>query len=149
MKYKILYFFLSFFYLGKIKYAPGTIISALTTFMWYMVDLSKITQIIIIITSIIFGLFLCYYYSKYNKAKDPSFIVIDEFAGMSIALFMIPKVIYLYLLSFLLFRFFDIFKPGFISYSEEVGNGIGIMLDDIISGVISLCLIHLFIYWIL
>ena len=38
MKYKILYFFLSFFYLGKIKYAPGTVVSALTAFIWYSID---------------------------------------------------------------------------------------------------------------
>jgi len=148
MKYKVLYFFLSVFYLGKIKYAPGTIVSALTTFIWYTVDFSKNIQISMIISLIIIGLILCYCYSKYNGDKDPSFIVIDEVAGMSIALFMVPKVSYLYLLSFLLFRFFDIFKPSLISDSEEIGNGIGIMLDDIISGLISLCLIHLFINWI-
>ena len=148
MKYKILYFFLSFFYLGKIKYAPGTVVSALTAFIWYKIDFSKNTQILIIMTIVFFGLFLCYCYSKYNKDKDPSFIVIDEFAGMSIALFLVPKVFYLYLLSFLLFRIFDIFKPGLISHSEKIGYGIGIMLDDIISGIIALSLIHLFVYWI-
>jgi len=148
MKYKVLYFFLSFFYLGNIKYAPGTVMSALTALIWYSVDFQKNVQIFIIMSTLIFGLLLCYYYSKYNEDKDPGFIVIDELAGMSIALFMVPKVIYLYLLSFLLFRIFDIFKPSVISNSEEIGNGVGIMLDDIISGIITLCLIHLFVYWI-
>ena len=83
-----------------------------------------------------------------NEEKDPNFIVIDEIAGMSIALFMVPKVAHLFLLSFALFRIFDIFKPGFISTSEKIENGIGIMLDDIISGIMALSLIHFLIIWI-
>ena len=148
MKYKVLYIFLSFFYLGKIKYAPGTVVSALIAFIWYMISFSKNTQIFIIISIVVLGLILCYCYSKYNGDKDPSFIVIDEVAGMSISLFMVPKVSYLYILSFFLFRVFDIFKPSIISSSEKIKNGIGIMLDDIISGIITLCIIHLFINWI-
>ena len=148
MKYKILYFLLSLFYLGKIKYAPGTVASAFTVIIWYMMDFSKNSQIIIIVSILIVGLILCYCYSKYNGNKDPSFIVVDEFVGMSIALLMVPKISYLYLLSFLLFRVFDIFKPGLISNSEKIGNGIGIMLDDIMSGIITLCIVHLFINWI-
>ena len=148
MKYKLLCFFLSFFYLGKIKHAPGTLASVLTAFIWYRIDFSKNIQILIIISIVIVGLLLCYLYSKYNEEKDPNFIVVDEVAGMSIALFMVPKVGYLFLLSFLLFRIFDIFKPGFISTSEKIENGIGIMLDDIISGIMTLCLIHLLMNWI-
>jgi len=146
--YKILYFLLSLFYVGKIKYAPGTVASALTVIAWYIIDFSKNIQIIIIISAVLIGLILCYCYSKYNGAKDPSFIVVDEFVGMSIALFMVPKISYFYFLSFLLFRILDIFKPGLISSSEKIGNGIGIMLDDIISGIITLCIVHLFINWI-
>jgi len=148
MKYKILYFLLSLFYIGKIKYAPGTVASVLTVIIWYMIDFTKNIQIIIIISIILMGLILCYCYSKFNGDKDPSFIVIDEFAGMSIALFMVPKITYLYFLSFLLFRILDIFKPGFISKSEKIGNGVGIMLDDIISGIITLSILHLLINWI-
>ena len=148
MNYKVLYFFLSFFYLGKIKYAPGTLASVITAFIWYRIDFSKNVQILVIISIVIVGLLLCYLYSKYNEEKDPNFIVIDEVAGMSIALFMVPKVAHLFLLSFALFRIFDIFKPGFISTSEKIENGIGIMLDDIISGIMALSLIHFLIIWI-
>tara|TARA_B100000686_G_C16183474_1_gene662136 strand:- start:165 stop:611 length:447 start_codon:yes stop_codon:yes gene_type:complete len=148
MIYKILYFFLSLFYVGKIKYAPGTIASVVTACIWYKLNIPNNIQIIIIIFIVVLGLFLCKWYSKYNKCKDPSFIVVDEVAGMSIALFMVPKIVSLYFLSFLFFRFFDIYKPGFISNSEKIENGIGIMLDDIISGLISFFLIHLIIYWI-
>ena len=148
MNYKVLCFFLSFFYLGKIKYAPGTLASIITAFIWYRVDFSKNIQILIIISIVVLGLLLCYLYSKYNEEKDPNFIVIDEIAGMSISLFMVPKVAHLFLLSFVLFRIFDIFKPGFISTSEKIENGIGIMLDDIISGIMALSLIHFLINWI-
>ena len=145
MKYSILYFFLSVCYIGKIKYAPGTMASILTVFFWYLVDFQRITQIVIVLSVTILGLCLCFFYSMYNRDKDPAFIVLDEVAGMSIALLMVPKVSYLFLISFLLFRALDIFKPGLISSSEKIGNGIGIMLDDVISGIISLSIVHIII----
>ena len=73
--------------------------------------------------------------------KDPSMIVIDEFAGMSIVLFMIEPGISMYALGFVLFRFFDILKPSFIYHSQFFENGIGIMLDDVLAGIIVLLIL--------
>ena len=53
---------------------------------------------------------------------DPSEIIIDEVVGMAIALYMLPKSISLYFISFCLFRFFDIFTPSFIYHSQKLPN---------------------------
>ena len=61
---------------------------------------------------------------------------------MMIALFLIPKVFQLYLLAFLIFRFLDIIKPSIIYRSQYFDYGIGIMLDDILSGLITLLILY-------
>ena len=90
--------------------------------------------------------YLCYDFSRKNDEKDPSYIVLDEFVGMSISLFMIPKLWSYYLISFILFRFFDIFKPSFIESSQDVKMGAGIVLDDILSGFLTLIILSGYIY---
>ena len=85
-------------------------------------------------------------YEKITKVKDPSYIVLDELFGMIIALYMIPKSIPYYLLCFFLFRFFDIFKPSLIYKSQDVGSGIGVVLDDLISGFLTLIIVTSYIY---
>ena len=77
------------------------------------------------------------------KKDDPSFIVLDEICGMSISLFMIPKSYMLFFVSFLIFRFFDIFKPLYINESQKIKYGIGIMVDDVLSGLYTLAIMNL------
>jgi phosphatidylglycerophosphatase A len=69
--------------------------------------------------------------------NDPSEVVIDEAAGMGIALFMLPHNIAIYSMAFILFRIFDIFKPSFIYRVQNIPNGWGIMLDDVLAGIIT------------
>ena len=87
----IIYLILSFFYIGKIKIAPGTIASIVLASLWYFIPNIILLQSITIIILITAGLITCWKYSLQNKQKDPAFIVVDEVVGMSIALFMIPK----------------------------------------------------------
>ena len=141
-------FLISFFYVGYVKYAPGTIASLIMLIIFFFIPNVFEIQLSILTLLLLLGFILCYYHSKISLEKDPSFIVIDEIVGMSISLFMLPKIFILYLISFILFRCLDIFKPFFINKSQKIDIGIGIMLDDIISGIITLCIIHLFINWI-
>jgi len=76
-----------------------------------------------------------------NKNSDPGFIVIDEVVGMMISLYLLPKFFSTYLLAFILFRFFDILKPSIIYRSQNLKFGTGIMMDDIISGILSLLIV--------
>tara|TARA_B100000965_G_C18991748_1_gene498548 strand:- start:182 stop:463 length:282 start_codon:yes stop_codon:yes gene_type:complete len=70
-----------------------------------------------------------------SESKDNSFIVIDEVAGMLVALSFIAHDAILYFFAFLLFRLLDIFKPWPISWvDKKIKGGIGILLDDLIAG---------------
>ena len=135
---KITNFLISGFYVGYIKYAPGTIASFLALLIYYFIPSIFIYQIMILLFLLIIAFYLCFLYSGNSLIKDPSYIVIDEIVGMYIAVFMLPKSILLYIVAFLLFRFFDIYKPCIINKSQNLNFGIGIMVDDILSGIFSL-----------
>jgi len=135
---KIINFLISGFYIGYIKYAPGTIASFLAILIYYFIPNIFLYQLLILILLMIISFYLCFLFSKSSLIKDPSYIVIDEISGMFISIFMLPKSIFLYSIAFLLFRFFDIYKPSIINKSQKLNFGIGIMLDDILAGIISL-----------
>jgi len=67
--------------------------------------------------------------------KDSQLVVVDEFAGMALALFALPAGWPTALLAFLLFRAFDIVKPFGIARLERLPSGAGVMADDLLAGV--------------
>lgn len=74
--------------------------------------------------------------------KDPGAVVWDEVVGMAVTLWALPPGLVTYALGFVLFRFFDIFKPWPIrTLDRNVHGGFGIMLDDLVAGVLAgICL---------
>ena len=105
------------------------------------------------ITFFIFLLFLVSIYSFYflNEtikksfpSSDPKEIVIDEFIGQSIPLVICENNFFLIILSFLLFRFFDITKPWPASYFDlKIKNATGVIMDDVIAGIYTFLIIYL------
>ena len=67
--------------------------------------------------------------------KDHQRVVIDEVAGMCIALLFIPVSLKYVLTALILFRFFDITKPLLIKKMEDLPGGWGVMMDDVLAGV--------------
>ena len=133
--------------IGLIPFAPGTFgsIVAWVIFVFISHLVSTSSMLILIIISIFFAVWICEKASKELIEKDHKAIVIDELAGMWLAL--IP-VLYIasdqyertfYAVSALiLFRVFDIFKPYPISYfDQKIKNGFGIVLDDLIAGIFA------------
>lgn len=84
-----------------------------------------------------------HYLIQFNKiAEDPSEVVIDEFLGMWVTLLFVPKTYLNFLLGFLLFRIFDMWKPWPISWADQIKGSatktsFGIILDDIFAGLIA------------
>ncbi len=78
-------------------------------------------------------------------ASDPGCIVIDEFAGQFLASSPVPlfrfgsptAVITAWIVSFLLFRLFDVWKPGPIRRIQDFPEGWGIVLDDLLAGLLA------------
>jgi phosphatidylglycerophosphatase A len=144
MKIKILAnIFTSGFGVGNLKYFPGTVASFfILPIVWFIkenIDLKYFLLIIFIYTCI--SIFLVSICIKELNEKDPKFIVVDEHIGQAISLIFCDQKILEYLLSFVLFRFFDIVKPFPISFVDKnIKNSFGVILDDVLAGVI-VCII--------
>lgn len=74
---------------------------------------------------------------SFGNDRDPACIVIDEVAGCLITFAWIPISLPTLALGFILFRLFDIFKLGFIKKCEEFPGAWGIMVDDLVAGVLA------------
>ena len=131
----------TFIYIGKIPFAPGTCGSLVAAIIWFFIPINYLIQLLIIVILFFIGLYASKVVAFNLKNSDPSEIVIDEVIGMWIALFMIPHNIKLFIIAFLIFRFFDIIKPSFIFHIQKFSRGWGIMLDDIIAGLFTLLII--------
>jgi phosphatidylglycerophosphatase A len=81
------------------------------------------------------------------KQKDPQVIVIDEVIGFMIANFLAPARLAPLILSFLLFRFFDIGKIFPAARLEKLPGGTGIVLDDVMAGVYAFVLVQSALHW--
>lgn len=73
---------------------------------------------------------------------DEGRIVIDEFAGQAIAVAFFAPTVWVYVTGFILFRIFDIWKPGAIGTADEkLGDALGTLVDDLIAGVVAAVLL--------
>ena len=85
--------------------------------------------------------------SKLLKIKDPSCIVIDEIVAFVLLLMLINPTLLNYILAFVLFRVFDIWKPFPINILEiKFKGGLGIMIDDIAAALFSFVIITIINY---
>jgi phosphatidylglycerophosphatase A len=75
------------------------------------------------------------------ERKDPGVIVIDEVAGMIVAVLLLPRTLGVVVCAFLLFRLFDIWKPFPAREAQALRGGIGVVVDDLIAGVYALVLL--------
>ena len=123
-------------FLGYIPFAPGTIGSLFALCLFLLTDLSLYTHFSIIIIGALLGTYASTVAEKTLKEKDSKKIIIDEFIGFYVSVFYLPKTFGFVIAAFLLFRFFDILKPLFISKLEKtLSNGLGVMADDILAGI--------------
>ena len=130
--------------IGKIPIAPGTGGSIFGFFIFIYIS-HYVDMLILVILLIPFSIWVCEKASVNLIEKDHKSIVIDELVGIWIAL--VPA---LYLstqtsrtsyavLALIFFRLFDILKPFPISYFDKnFKNGLGIVLDDLIAGIIAI-----------
>ena len=133
----------TFFGIGLLKPAPGTWGSLAAVILWYFLDFLHPYAYIIVPAFILCSWLVCIKADQDSESKDNSFIVIDEVAGMFVALTFIAHEVILYFLAFLLFRLFDILKPWPISWVDKnVKGGFGILLDDLMAGLLSGVIIY-------
>ena len=136
--------------IGNIKIIPGTFGSLATIILIYIFfHILNVSPNIILA-----GLVLIFIYSfpaitnyiKYSDNKDPKEIIIDEFIGQSIPIYLYEishgtekssdEAVIFYLICFVLFRFFDIKKPFPVSFFDKnFKNSFGVVMDDVCAGL--------------
>ncbi len=127
-------------YIGKLPVAPGTWGSFAAFLTWYLIKpYMEDPHFLLLNLGIFFvGVVTAEILAEHWNEDDPSTIVIDEWVGQWIALYMVPHHFGWGLVAFLLFRLFDILKPGPIKLMENLQSGLGIMMDDLVAGILAL-----------
>lgn len=123
--------------------APGTVGTVVAVLIYLVLpSMSPLIYAGLILLSFVFGIWICGKTSEDLGAHDPGGIVWDEFVGYWITMFMAPSGLIWVLLGFVLFRLLDIFKPWPIKWADkELAGGLGIMLDDVLAGIMAaLCM---------
>jgi len=142
----------SFFFTGYIPVAPGTWASLLAVLIWLIIPVNLLfIKILLVVCLFIIGIIVAGLSERYSGTIDPSYIVIDEVAGMWLALLLFPQNqasnrLPLIFLTFCIFRLFDITKVFPINKCEKLPGGFGIMLDDIVAGIFTAIVMNLIIW---
>lgn len=82
----------------------------------------------------------------FGPSHDPGRIVIDEAAGMLVALYGTQSLGPAAVLAFILFRLFDIFKPFPVGRSQRLPGGWGVVIDDLLAGLYAWATVQLVFY---
>ena len=153
---KISQIFSTLFFIGHVKWAPGTIgtLISLTIIIFLHNFVNKIGFIILFICIFVLAVIFVSIYSKSINKNDAKEIVIDEFLGIYLIMIfsynynLFNELVKIFLI-FILFRIFDIAKPYPANWiHKNMKNSYGIILDDIIAGIytiITLTIINAFI----
>ena len=143
-------FVLSCWPLGYFPLASGTICSLFFGMVGFTLNYKYGWQFTLLMAIVlcIFGFLFCFKLNKKDKLSDPSWVVIDEAVGQLLVSSYAGINLYMHIIGFLLFRFFDISKMNIIKKSEKIPFGIGIMADDILAALASIVVLYLFSFFI-
>ncbi len=129
----------TWFYIGKIKKAPGTWATLAALPLALVLNLlGPLFYMTSVFLLLLIGIVAADFYEKKSSIHDNSEIVIDEVLGYLITMIWLPSTWQAYVIGFILFRILDIFKPFPIGYLDrKIKGGMGVMMDDIAAGIIA------------
>ena len=142
--------FVTMFGIGKIRIIPGTFGSLTTVIILFILfhplNISSNLILLGLIIIFIYSFFAVAEHTENIENKDPKEIVIDEFIGQSIPIYLYEishgtekssnEAIIFYAICFILFRFFDIKKPFPVSFFDKnFKNSFGVIMDDVCAGL--------------
>ena len=136
------------FYTGYIPFASGTFGSFAAVLIYFIPGFEKLYVILpVIIGCLLYGIYVG---TKFEKVygKDPAECTIDEMVGMWISLILLPKTSFIAAITFVIWRALDIIKPYPARSLETLKGGLGIMIDDVVSSIYTLIIMHLIVYFI-
>lgn len=133
---------------GVIPKAPGTWGTLVAIPINVLLqELAVIAYLVVVVAMSLLGIWLCGRAAKDLGVHDHPGIVWDEIVGYLITMIAAPSGWLWWLIGFALFRIFDIIKPWPIGpLDKNVEGGLGIMLDDIVAGVMAMVCVQLLAY---
>ncbi len=138
-KFSLRMCFLTLFFSGYSKKAPGTIGSLVALLLGLPVLIFSANTLFL--AAVLIGLIAIAQIDKEeeeSKIHDSSYIVIDELVGMWLAMAISGLSLAGVILSFIFFRIYDITKPSLIGkIDKEVKGGLGVVADDALAGVLA------------
>ena len=149
IRFKFSEFFGTICYVGHIPFAPGTFGSLVALIAWYYLKPLISDPLFLLITGAIFFFVIVVtdiLITVWND-DDPKQVVIDEWVGMWISLYLVPHSVKWGLIAFFLFRIFDILKPGPVQAMDDMHDATGVMLDDVVAGVLACLLTQSLLYF--
>ncbi|NJD30964.1 MAG: phosphatidylglycerophosphatase A [Gammaproteobacteria bacterium] len=129
---------------GLARYAPGTFGTLVAIPLFLVISaLPAWLYAVTVIAAFALGVWICETVSQDLRVHDHGGIVFDEFVGYWITMFLVPVSWLSVLAGFALFRLFDIWKPWPIRWLDDhVQGGFGIMVDDVVAGVLACAAMH-------
>ena len=128
---------------GYLPVAPATWASAVVVLIGWFVPAPPLpVALAAIVAAALVAVWLCGEAEK-SLGHDAHPIVLDELIGQSIALLGAPHAWPAFVAAFALFRLFDIWKPLGARQAQELQGGWGVVLDDVVAGVVSCAVLHL------
>ncbi|GAA8330372.1 phosphatidylglycerophosphatase A [Helicobacter pylori] len=131
--------FLTLFFSGYSKKAPGTIGSLVALLLGLPILIFSANTLFL--AAVLIGLIAIAQIDKEeeeSKIHDSSYIVIDELVGMWLAMAISGLSLAGVVLSFIFFRIYDITKPSLIGkIDKEIKGGLGVVADDALAGVLA------------
>lgn len=132
----------SFFYLGHFPFAPGTFGSLAAVLLFLSVRHNYILYSSLVVSLLLTGFLLGKKWEVIYGRKDPPQVIIDEVAGMLLSFIFVPYSRRIIIVGFFLFRLLDTLKPYPANRFERFKGGAGIMMDDIIAGLYTNCVLQ-------
>ncbi|PYM24889.1 MAG: hypothetical protein DMD80_22865 [Candidatus Rokuibacteriota bacterium] len=126
---------------GWAPVAPGTVASALTALLLWLVPFSRAGLVLFFVAVTLIGTWAAEHAERALGGKDPGAIVIDEVAGMTLSVLALPLTLPVLAVAFALFRVFDIVKPFPAGKAQALRGGAGVMVDDLIAGLYALAVV--------
>lgn len=135
------------FYIGNIPFAPGTFGSLIGLPLCFaLARISLAPAVLCTLLFIFFAVYIADVAEKLLQRNDPGCIVIDEIAGMLVALVGLPFNPITVVIGFIIFRILDILKPFPIrDLDKRVPGGLGVVADDVAAGIITNLLLRVII----
>ncbi|MGE4546223.1 MAG: phosphatidylglycerophosphatase A [Desulfurella sp.] len=132
------------FGVGYTAYAPGTIGSLFGVLIYmFLKEASLSIYLLTVACLFVVGTIASEIVESAYNIKDPSFVIIDEVVGMLVTLAFVSYSFWAVALGFLFFRIIDISKIPPLNFLERIGGGLGIMLDDLVGGIMAGILLYI------